>query len=154
MTNKQDNRPAVGSGVWAGSTAETYIIFASDLDYMDTTGLMENHGIRYKPLQGSYVMESTGEQIIENSYIINSRDLETIAGLGVIDNQESILHLSTGDFFQQGKRRASLVYYGKDKPSIDLGYLTPVSEEEAKAKDYWTRDLTDNQYYITKEEDK
>lgn len=151
MENPKTNfRPAVGGGVWAGSSGESYVIFASDCaDYYVQT-LLKTYAIGYKPLLGSYVMESTGEKIQENSYIINSRDLETIGGLGLIDTQESLLLLSQGDFHAQGKRIATLQFMDNVEHKQELGYFVPVKEEEALSCDYWTKDLTTGQYFITK----
>lgn len=152
QTNIENNRPANGGGVWAGSSAETYTVFASDQTNSLTIQLLEAHNIGYQPLRGAYVMEATGEQVIEDSYIVNNRDLQEITDLGLIDNQESILFLSAGDFHNRGMRSAALIFLDGTTPAIDLGLLMPVSEEVAMTHDNWSLHINSNQYFVTQGE--
>lgn len=143
-------RPANGGGVWSGSSAEQYFIFASDQSNELTIQLLEAHNIDYQPLRGAYVMKSTGEQVIEDSYIVNTRDIQEVQDLGLIDNQESLLMLSEGDFHNQGRRTASLLF--NDGRKDELGLMTPVSEEVALAQDNWSLHINSNQYFIIESE--
>lgn len=136
-------------GFSMGNPSKEYFIFASDKDLLETIGMLQYLGIPYKKLLGSYVMESTGRQIIEDSYLVSANHYDAIESAGLICNQESILWLSEQEHYDQGKRAAALVYPNCHKDYVPLGYFQSVDKETALANDYWTYDADADIYYIT-----
>lgn len=128
-----------------------YVIFALD-DELFGNGqkFRERCNGKFKPLRGSYVMENTGEQVIEPSYIMELEDYEVLSVEDFTKGQESVLRLSMPSVMNNYKRYATLVY--KDGREEYIGLLTHVTEEEALKSPYWTQDLTTGSYFITKEE--
>ncbi len=125
---------------------EYYAIFASDMDDLKTSEIFTEHYIPFKRLLGKY----NGKE--ETSYIANLKDMEHIASLSVIDNQESILFLSPE--FKFG-RKAKLIYKNNMSASptdftfVDT-YFRDTDEFTAKSQDSYTYDPSTNTYYIVK----
>ena len=142
----KENIQASNNGVWAMSSDNHYVIFASDLDFEETIALLDCAGVGYKNLTGSYVMESTGERIEEDSFIVNANQFDIVHSLDLVDNQESILYL--GNANHRGHRAASLVFQGEEREPIDLGFMQPVDDTQVLFEDNWTYDPYLKQFFI------
>lgn len=135
------------SGIWARSAEHgqnMYMIFASDFDFDYTMQYLQDNNVDFKNLKGAYVMQSTGEKVIEDSFIINLKYIDKVMDL--IQNQESILMLQGVNY--DDTRNAQLWY---KKGNIEhIGKFTQVSKDEALASDYWTYCPYMDKYWITK----
>lgn len=147
------------SGIWGHSSpigANHYYIFAvGDQSLITEKAFMQwciNRGINYKPLFGSY------EGKTENSFIIGSDDIISVAVAGWLDKQESILHLGACD--SRDRRKATLFYLQEgrgfndaSKAPVELGVFCSVPKDEAMAQAGWTYDPLLNEYFICKDPD-
>ena len=59
------------------------------------------------------------------------------------------LQRSEDAFHNQGRRTASLLF--NNGRNVELGLITPVSEEVALAQDTWSLHINMNQYFIVEE---
>ena len=124
----------------------TYIVFApDDQSIVGLKGVKQWMGanIGFKELIGSYKMEN-GDVVVETSFIINENDRDTVVDAGIIDNQESVLHLGVCNSLTQ--RPATLLYL--DGGEEDLGHMRSVSKEEALKHDAWSLDIPSSTYFI------
>ena len=147
------------NGIWARSSKEgqeNYVIFASDYHKEAIIDCLDFNGINFKDMKGSYVMESNGQKIVEDCYIINAKHFFDDAIQYLIKGQESVLWLSGAS--HDDTRKARLVFNNatdSDGNKIydianaqDIGRMKQVSKEEADKSDYWTYDPYTNTYFI------
>ena len=139
---------AINSGVQPWSQpmhCEDYYVFASDMLDTNVVHLLNERGVKYKDMIGSYVMQSTGERIQETSFIINANDIGSV--MDIIENQESVLFLT--DNAPNGMRHAFLMFIGSLEPRQYLGQLKNVPEEVARAQQNWTYCPYSEKHFIT-----
>jgi hypothetical protein len=130
----------------AGVGQRSYVIFAIDAAFINSAreaDLLQS--IRTKPVQGGYTMESTGETVVEASYIIAAEDWTKVLASGLVDNQESILVLGP-KASRDAHRPAVLHFLPKtwdvmtQALPVFLGYFVDCEEHVAKAQSGWTED--------------
>ena len=128
------------------SAGNSYVVFASQYGESTIARYLRNLGASYKAIQGCYKGET------EQAYIVNlsrytateklTLDQESVLVLGPV---ERVSFVGANGLRQSGARPATL-HFLKGRLPESLGYLIPVSEEEAKAQDAWS--FSDGQYYI------
>lgn len=119
----------------------SYVIFALDNspDVAYRLQCLQRQGITAKAVQGGYTMESTGETVVETSYIIPTEQWAKVFASGFVDKQESVLVL--GPKASRDAYRPAMLYFlsGPELP-VFLGYFVDCAEHVAKAQAGWTED--------------
>lgn len=142
--------------VWpqsAASAGHAYVIFATHLSKPDAITHMQDNGVSFKDLTGAYTMQDDG-LVIEESYIINERDLNKVQML--LTEQESILNL--GPLERDGSRAAVLTYLENktstsegsrgENRDASIGMFRQVSKEYALEQPNWTYDAYQDAYFV------
>ena len=129
-----------------------YIIFASNYDESEVNNYLDTYGIQHKKLHGSYVMENTGEKVVEPSWLVSVWDFDFLDHFA--DDQESILELG----YNKGQGREAKLIFNKPVTKcgflsfgkgdiVDLGTFKEISKEQAENEDYWTLCLATGKYF-------
>ena len=152
-------RVHTNGGIWLRSNAlgqQEYIIFASDYDKDTTMQFLRQQKINFKDMRDAYDITSTGEKVVEDCFIINSKDFDNASVL--FHAQESILAL--GGVNADDSRDAQLIFNSNDYAlqggtpcftqgeTQDVGTMRQVSKEKADQSDYWTYCAYTDTYFI------
>lgn len=129
-----------------GARVRKFVIFASPVPRIKVMKTLKSKHIPFKFVQGCY------KGMREDAYLIASDDLKAVKEIGLLEGEESVMHL--GHYDHTGERRAWLehlrIYMSGNIE--DLGYFIQVSEAQAKDCDGWTFDPQTSLYYTTKKE--
>lgn len=82
----------------------------------------------------------------EVSFLAPSSEWHAARTLALNFNQESVLLL--GPKRHRDAHRPAILHYLDDRLPEPLGYFVPVSREFALAREAWTYDPADDQYYV------
>jgi len=121
-------------------TGQSFVIFAtSHLTRLQAVERIK--GFTANVLTGCY----KGRE--ETSFICNRKYLRSLHALGVLEGEESILHLEPFDHETQG-RKAALDFL-KTGIVKSVGLFKQTTEAKARACDNWTKDNKTGYYYTT-----
>ncbi len=122
------------------SASNSYLIFACHND-KQAQGTLDDLNISHKVCHGSYKGEP------EKSWLVNLEHFNILKAAGILTKQESVLILGPWIGSVSGHRPATLQFLD-GSPSTSLGYVVPVSKEEALSEEAYTE--TEGQYFICK----
>jgi len=107
--------------------------------------LLKTHGINtFKQVEGVYTVASTGERIVERSYIIPALHSVAVKELAKQTKQESILHLGGS-----ADRPATLIYTKTGRRET-LGSFVEVRKVDTLKASAYTYDATTHAYFMVK----
>lgn len=129
-----------------------FVIFSSNKPAHEVMSFLVDNGIQFKILLGAY------KGIRETSYLVASVMMPKVFASGLVDDQESIMHLShlpepgTVPSYEE-LRTAHLEFIQKDveNPILYLGNVVQVTGEVALQQEAYTYDPMQNTYFIVNE---